>query len=139
MEAFDDKVDLTVAGPASGFARLEVVEGPRGRRSWTPAFKARLVAQSYLGGETVSSLARRNGLRPQQLFDWRREARRGRLALPEEAAEALGMRPIDDAAPSDIQITLGAVSVALPGDASAERIAALAAALYRAVTDRAGR
>lgn len=132
MEAFDDKVDLTVAGPASGFARLEVVEGPRGRRSWTPGFKARLVAQSYLGRESVSSLARRNGLRPQQLFDWRREARRGRLALPEEAAEALGLRPMNEAAPSDVQITLGAVSVALPGDASADRIAAVAAALHRA-------
>lgn len=139
MEAFDDKVDLTVAGPASGFARLEVVEGLRGRRSWTPAFKARLVAQSYLGGESVSSLARRNGLRPQQLFDWRRQARRGELALPEEAAEALGMRRIDDAGITDVQITLGAVSVALPGDASADRIAAVAAALHRAVTDRAGR
>lgn len=124
MEAFDDKADLTVGGPASGCARLEVVEGPRGWRSWAPAFKARLVAQSYLGGESVSSLARRNGLRLQQLFDWRREARQGRLALPEEAAEALGLRPMDEAAPSDVQITLGTVSSAVPGNASAERNAA---------------
>ena len=31
MEAFDDKGDLTVNGPGSGLARLEVVEGPLDR------------------------------------------------------------------------------------------------------------
>jgi transposase len=38
--------------------------------------KARIIAESHAGGETVSSVARRHGLTPQQLFGWRRAARR---------------------------------------------------------------
>ena len=45
------------------------------RRSWTADEKARIVAESYVDGETVSGVARRHGLTPQQLFGWRREVR----------------------------------------------------------------
>lgn len=56
--------------------RLEVFTGVGRRRAWTVEQKARILAESYECGEKVSVVARRHGLTPQQLFGWRREARR---------------------------------------------------------------
>jgi transposase len=55
--------------------RLEVFTGSGRRRAWTAEQKAQIVAETYAGGESVSALARRHGLTPQQLFAWRRAAR----------------------------------------------------------------
>lgn len=38
--------------------------------------KARIIAETLEAGAVVSEVARRHGLRPQQLFTWRREARK---------------------------------------------------------------
>jgi transposase len=56
--------------------RLEVFTGSGRRRAWTPEQKARILAESYESGDEVSAVARRYGLTPQQLFGWRRDARR---------------------------------------------------------------
>ena len=56
--------------------RLEVFTGSGRRRTWTPAQKGEILAEIYESGETVSAVARRHGLTPQQLFGWRREAQR---------------------------------------------------------------
>lgn len=55
--------------------RLEIFTGSGRRREWLPDEKARIVAESYETGETVSAVARRYALSPQQLFAWRRAAR----------------------------------------------------------------
>ncbi|RJT26021.1 transposase [Mesorhizobium waimense] len=55
--------------------RFEVFTGSGRRREWLPDEKARIVAESYEAGETVSAVARRYALSPQQLFAWRRAAR----------------------------------------------------------------
>lgn len=55
--------------------RFEVFTGSGRRREWLPEEKARIVAESYDVGETVSAVARRYALSPQQLFAWRRAAR----------------------------------------------------------------
>jgi transposase len=55
--------------------RVEVFTGAGRRRAWNAEEKARIVAESYESGETVSAVARRHGLIPQQLFGWRRAAR----------------------------------------------------------------
>lgn len=55
--------------------RLEIFTGSGRRREWSPDEKARIVAESYEAGETVSAVARRYALSPQQLFAWRRAAR----------------------------------------------------------------
>lgn len=55
--------------------RFEVFTGSGRRREWLPEEKARIVAESYEAGETVSAVARRYALSPQQLFAWRRAAR----------------------------------------------------------------
>jgi transposase-like protein len=55
--------------------RLEVFAGTGRRRAWTAQQKARIIAESYESRETVSTVACRHGLTPQQLFGWRRNAR----------------------------------------------------------------
>jgi transposase len=60
--------------------RIEVFTGAGRRRNWSPEEKAAIIAQSYVAGETVCSVARRHGLTPQQLFTWRRLARGTRRA-----------------------------------------------------------
>jgi transposase len=55
---------------------VEVFTGTGRRRRWTAEQKAGIVAESHAGGETVCAVARRHGLTPQQLFGWRRAARR---------------------------------------------------------------
>jgi transposase len=57
--------------------RIEVFTGAGQRRAWSAQDKARIVAESYSGLESVCSVARRYGLAQGQLFTWRREARTG--------------------------------------------------------------
>jgi len=56
--------------------RLEVFTGTGRRRAWSAEQKGWIIAESYQSGETVSAIARRYGLTPQQLFGWRRAAQR---------------------------------------------------------------
>jgi len=53
--------------------RMEVFTGAGHRRTWSDEAKAQIVAESYVGSETVCAVARRYGLAPSQLFGWRRE------------------------------------------------------------------
>lgn len=65
--------------------RFEVFTGAGRRRDWPSEEKARIVAESYEAGETVSGVARRYALSPQQLFSWRRAARKS-MAEAESSA-----------------------------------------------------
>jgi transposase len=56
--------------------RLEVFTGAGQRRRWTASEKAQMVAETFADGASVSAVARRYALRPQQLFAWRRQALR---------------------------------------------------------------
>jgi transposase len=62
--------------------RFEVFTGSGRRREWLPQEKARIVAESYEAGATVSAVARRYALSPQQLFAWRRAARQPLAEAP---------------------------------------------------------
>ena len=75
-----------------GVRRLEVITGIGGRRSWSRDDKARIVAESFTARANVSAVARRYGLRPQQVYAWRRLARTGALVLPAE--EDVGFVPV---------------------------------------------
>ena len=72
--------DHTFDPKASELRRFEVITGTGGRRNWPAEVKARIVAESLAPGVQVSDVARRHGIRPQQLFGWRREAREVRLS-----------------------------------------------------------
>lgn len=65
--------------------RIEVITGSGRRRRWSPAEKARIVAESFAPGAVVADVARRNELSAQHLTLWRRQAREGLLALPADA------------------------------------------------------
>ena len=89
MRSFDPTFE---PNGAVGVRRVEVITGVGGRRSWSHEDKARIVAESFAPRVNVSAVARRYGLRPQQVYAWRRLARQGALALPAE--EEVGFVPI---------------------------------------------
>jgi transposase len=63
--------------------RMEVFTGAGHRRTWSEGAKARIVAESYSGVETVCAVARRYSLAPTQLFGWRRKGRKTAMAPSE--------------------------------------------------------
>jgi transposase len=73
--------------PEGEVRRFEVINGAMGRRRWSPDDRARILEETLAPGAVVSAVARRHGLTPQQVFTWRREARR------RAEAEALGFVP----------------------------------------------
>lgn len=78
----DGKMDAHLDVSMGGYGgRLEVIEGPTGRRRRSDAEKARIVAESLMPGAKVADVARRHGTTRWQVYDWRRRAREGRLAL----------------------------------------------------------
>ena len=70
LESNRDGADCGV----SEVRRIELITGSGRRRRWSGADKARIVVESLEPGANVSEVARRNGLSPQQLFAWRRDA-----------------------------------------------------------------
>src|SRR5579859_3408695 len=64
-------------GDAKGeFRRIELLTGSVRRRRWSADQKARIVAETLVPGARVSEVARRWQLSSQQVFGWRRAARR---------------------------------------------------------------
>jgi transposase len=59
-----------------GVRRLEVITGTGRRRRFSADDKARVIEETLVPGAVVSEVARRHGLTPQQVFGWRRQARR---------------------------------------------------------------
>jgi transposase len=123
--------------------RLEVFTGAGRRRRWSSEQKARIVSETYETGETVSAVARRHGLTPQQLFGWRRNAR---PHLENGAGESRAMfAPVvmDGARPCAavpiapthpvIEIVIGAATVRIPGGIDAATLQTVLCAV-RAVT-----
>ena len=76
-----DTVDNAITKPVR---RLEVFTGVGRRRSFSDEEKARIVAEILSSGDSVSGVARRHGLSPQQLFGWRRQLRKSQVG-PSEA------------------------------------------------------
>lgn len=123
--------------PVGGISRLEVLSGPTGRRSWPDEVKARIVAESLRPGARVGDVARRHDLAPQHLTAWRRAAREGRLVLPAGAGAPAFVPLVVEEEPgtgnATVEIEAGGVLVRLPSESAAGRIAAIVAALARAL------
>ena len=71
------RLDLTLDPKATPARRIEVITGGgERRRRWSDDEKAQAIEESLGPGVVISEVARRRGLTPQQLFAWRRDARR---------------------------------------------------------------
>jgi transposase len=128
--------------------RVEVINGAAGRRRWSADDKARILEETLVPGAAVSEVARRHGLLPQQIFGWRREARR---AFDADLAASSTFVPVVVEPPSSvlpqdpprtprrkraaarrnggIELELGGVVVRIGFDASPKTIAAVIKAL----------
>ncbi len=126
----------------NGFAgRVEVIEGPSGRRSWPDDVKARIVRESLEPGATVSEVARRHRISPQHLTLWRRAARQGRLSVSVGYDEKVGdasfvplaidtdRREPVSLVNDRIVIELNGMVLKLPAQTAASRIAEIVFAL----------
>lgn len=71
--------------------RVEVITSVQRRRRWSASEKVRMVEETYEAGATVSLVARRHGVAPNQLFTWRRLAAQGALTTPVESPQSNGM------------------------------------------------
>ena len=145
--------EVEVGSPGFG-GRVEVLDGPSGRRRWPDELKGRIVAESFAPGARVCDVARRYRVTGQQLTTWRRAAREGLLALPGDGvgADDLGLVSVEveplisaeatspergdrgstwsGAGPDDrIEIVAGSVLVRLPIATVAARVAEIAVAL----------
>ncbi len=77
-------LDLTLE-PERQPRRIEVINGAGGRRRWSMDDKARIVAETLEPNAIICEVARRYDLRPQQVFAWRREARKQAAAVQQES------------------------------------------------------
>lgn len=112
-----------------------------GHRRWSDGAKGRAVAETLEPGATVNAVARRYGIRPNQLSAWRRLAKQGQLVLPAAEigepvfAPLVVCDPAETKDPTEatplvmIRIVRGATQIELSPDTAADRIAAIVHAL----------
>ena len=126
--------------------RIEVITGSEKRRRWTDDEKARVIEETLRPDVVVSEIARRHGLTPQQVFTWRREARRRAEAdgansfVPavidvREIASAKHSSP--DATRPMIELDIAGDSMWIWRDADESLVAAVIRALKKKRSDRA--
>jgi len=132
-----------------------VFTGAGRRRNWTPENKARIVAASATGEESVCAVARRHGLSPQQLFGWRRQAREAASAEAGAGAPMFVPAVVESATPvaaaaassqrhdrrragkaegvgGIIEVEIGGITIRVGRGADADTVAAVIAALKAA-------
>jgi transposase len=122
--------------PEQPVRRIELITGAGGRRRWTVDDKARIVGETLEAGASVSVVARRHGLTPQQLFGWRREARKrsddaGPSFVPAmvELASTRRRRRQQAAPMAPIELDIGGVRVRIGDGAKASIVSAVIRAL----------
>ena len=123
---------------SKGVSRIEILDGPTGRRRWPDDLKARIVAESFQPGARVCDVAAKYGLIARHLSGWRGQARKGELVVPVDTAPTfvpLVIEPLADAAAAAASADTGVIRVEICGavlhvmrDCRPDRAAALAAA-----------
>jgi transposase len=133
--------DHTLDPNAGDIRRIEVITGTGRRRRWSTEIKAQIIAESFTGEASVSEVARRHGLRPQQLFGWRHQARNGELAVNGGDPPAFVPIMTDGARPpasraaladSAIEIEVAGMIVRVRGRVAADALVEVLAAAKRA-------
>jgi transposase len=126
-DRFDRKVDYTFDSKPDTLERVEVITGAGRRRSWPLDVKA------LEDGAVISEVARRHGVRPQQLFAWRKQVRDHVPAasfapvVVETAPPALPSAPphANGATPAEIEIVIGATVIRVRGAADVKTLTAV--------------
>ncbi len=126
--------------------RAEVITGSEKRRRWTDDEKARVVEETLRPDTVISEIARRHGLTPQQVFTWRREARRRAEAdsatafvpavVCREIEPKSGSAP-DGTRPPVIELDIDGDSMWIWRDADESLVTAVIRALKKKRSDRA--
>ena len=137
-DRFNHNVDRKVKTEAARVQRVEVITGVERRRDWTDEQKLSIIAESCQDGVVISDVARRHGLRPQQLFNWRNAFRKREAArlvcggtpafapvmiAEDRSATAPAEAPVSNA--PVIEIALGGVMVRTRGAVDAKALAAV--------------
>lgn len=124
----------------SDFAMMPALEGrtvalevspARLRRFWSDAAKARIVEETLMPGASVSAIARANGVRPQQVFAWRRKALQSGQVRPADD-QSLGFARVETTpatAEGLVEIAIGDAVVRVRGRVAAEQLRCIIAAL----------
>lgn len=117
----------------------EILVGADGKRRWPDAVKGHLVAETLVPGVTVNEVARRVGMLPNHLSEWRRQAREGKLVLPDLSGAAfVPVEVVPYSAPTveetpklynTVDLIKGDVTIRLDSGTPAARIAEIVAAL----------
>jgi transposase len=106
MMSSDDVLTMPVA------RRIEVFTGAGRRRRWSAEAKARIVAESY--ASSVGEVAERYALCKNQLFGWRRDARRASaegLSFAPVVVDELGETGRTDAGTIEVEFGVGRVRI----------------------------
>ncbi|MFT5866359.1 MAG: transposase-like protein [Gammaproteobacteria bacterium] len=111
-----------------------------GKRRWPLELKARIVAETLIEGVTVNGVAKRYGLIPSSVSDWRRMARTGKLVLPNldgvdfvplqiEDPKPLEVVPTPSINLTSVELLKRGLTIRLATNTPAARIAEIAVAL----------
>ena len=118
-----------------------VRRGSDGKRRWPDEVKAHIVAETLMDGATVKGVAERYDIVPSHISDWRRQAREGKLVLPNlegvNFAPVVLETPLPPTVPSSpfpvcddkIELVKGEVTIRLAASTPTPRIIELALAL----------
>ena len=129
---------------SDGLQRLDVITGVGRRRRWPQDFKAAVVAESFEVGAIASDVARRHGLRPQQLFAWRNQMRVPNVGVSDGGSAefvavvvappmpSLAEPPKVRAAPDLIEIAINGVVIRIRAAADAKTLTAVLRAVKAA-------
>ena len=111
------------------------------RRRWSGEAKGRIVAEAIASGAVIADVARRHDIAAQQLWNWIRAARAGRLVLPGDGLPAFvpvvsvesdrASAPTQEVRSPAIELVIGAVTVRVPAGAEARDVEAVLRAVWR--------
>jgi transposase len=94
------------------------------RRRWWSSAKARILGEALVPGVNVSAVARRHGLKPQQVFAWRRQAlRSGRIEAALPISELPAFLPVSIERSGGVELVVADVTIRAGADVSVARLA----------------
>lgn len=132
----NENATVETAFGAGFVGRVDFRRSRSGNRLWSKELKGRIVRESLAPGARVADVARKYRICAQQLTQWRRQARTGRLALvtdgPAEFVEIELEQPsVRNESDAKIEIVVGKVVLRLEQDTTSTRIAEIMTALER--------